>query len=159
MARKVVCRCCGKKIPLSDAVKTPHGRVSWYYCQEHVGEKSPQEKLYDIIYEVFGHKTVNTALFKELNEINSVHSHKKVISYIEENRQYLEQAMQKEFYNEYGKIRYFSTILKNNLGNYQMKASAPVVKKEIEADVGVTTKKYKAKKQRRGMDDLLNDLL
>ena len=158
---KVKCAYCGKSIDKKEAYIVPvSSKRNKYYCSyEHSISKKPRDKMYDLIYEVFGRKVLNTVLFKECDEIGKVHTYEKVTAYIEENKQYLEQIMSKGFSSEYAQIRYFSAVLKNSLTDFQPKQSAPVVKKDVNFDMDVTVNNYKRKEQRKGMDDILADLL
>lgn len=156
---KVTCKCCSEKIDKKIAIGVPHGKTTWYYCPEHVGQKSPKEKMYDLIYEIFGRKVLHTVLYKEMDEIASVHTYDKITSFMEENKTLLEQLMYRSYSSEFAQIRYFSSVLKNGLHDFKMRQPEPVIKKEIEVDFDMSTNKYKAKKQRKGIDSLLDDLL
>lgn len=155
---KVKCRFCGKQIDKDTAFKVKHGRSNWYYCDEnHSKAKTSKEKFFDVAYDVFG-KTTNTIFFKEMDEISNVHGYKKMKSYLEDNFQYLKGVMQKDFSSEYGKCRYFSAILKNNLGDYEYQE--PEVIKKVEVEIYNPAKKQVVKKTRRkGMDEIMKGLL
>lgn len=155
---KVKCACCGKQIDKKVAVAIPNGKRNKYYCSEHVGQKSPREKMYDAINDIFGYKVLNTILFKEFDEIGNVHTFEKVMFYIEENKDYLYDVVRRDFVSEYAKIRYFSAIFKNGLNDFVIKEPEVIIEKEVAVEI-VETTNYKAKKQRRGMDDLLEGLL
>lgn len=155
----VTCHYCKKKINKNIAFAMPCGKKTRYYCKEHIGKVPPKEEMYNLVYEIFGRKVLNTILYKELDEIASVHTYEKMTAYMEENRAYLEQMMSKTFSTEYAQIRYFSAILKNSLTDFVVRQPEPIIKKEIEVDFDMSANKYKAKKQRKGMDNLLDDLL
>ena len=86
-----------------------------------------------------------------------VHGWEKMIAFLDENKDYLEHVVRKDFASEFAKIRYFSAVFKNSLHDFRMKK--PEVKKEINVDIDISVNKYKKKEERKGMDDLLNDLL
>jgi hypothetical protein len=156
---KVTCHYCKEKIDKKDAIGLPYGKKTRYYCPNHVGKQPPKEAMYDLVYEIFGCKVLNTILYKEFDEIARIHTYEKMIIYLQDNKQYLEQVMNKEFSSEYAQIRYFASILKNNLTDFVVQQPKSVIKKVVEADLDISANKYKATKQRRGMDDLLNDLI
>ena len=156
---KVTCRCCGEKIDKKIAIGIPKGKTTWYYCPEHVGQKSPKEKMYDLIYEIFGRKVLHTMLYKEMDEILNAYDVNIVISYLEENKSDIAMAMRRSFVHEFAEIRFFSAIVKNHIGSFKSRQPEPIIKKEIEVDFDMSANKYKAKKQRKGMDSLLDDLL
>lgn len=155
----VKCHYCNKKINKNIAFAMPYGKKTRHYCKEHIGKVPPKEEMYNLVYEIFGRKVLNTILYKELDEVASVHGYQKMTAFMEENRAYLEQMMGKSFSSEYAQIRYFSAILKNSLTDFVARKPEPVIKKEIEVDLDVVTSKYKQKKQTQGMDSLLDDLL
>lgn len=155
---KVKCRFCGKQIDRDTAFKVKHGRSNWYYCnEEHSKAKTPKDKFFDIAYSIFG-KTTNTIFFKEMEEIACVHGYEKMKSYLEDNEAYLNIVMQKSFSSEYGRCRYFSAILKNNLGDYTI--NKPKAIKNVEVEMYTPTKKKtKKREQRKGMDEIMKGLL
>lgn len=155
---KVKCRFCGKQINKDVAYKVKHGRSNWYYCnEEHSKAKTPKDKFFDIAYSIFG-KTTNTIFFKEMEEISKVHGYEKMKSYLENNATYLSSVMQKKFNSEYGRCRYFSAILKNNLGDYVVKE--PEVIKRVEIEIYEPTKKKAIKREKRkGMEEIMKGLL
>jgi hypothetical protein len=64
--------------------------------------------------------------------------------------------MSKSFSSEYGKIRYFTTIIKNNIVDYiKVDDESYITDNEYE----VLDIKYKPKKKRRAMCDLERELL
>ena len=91
-----------------------------------------------------------------MNEIAHVHGFNKMCQYLKVNELYLKNAMHKSFKTEFGKIRYFAAILKNNLGNF--KYIKPVESKEVKPPEIYKTN-YKRKNERRGMNDLLDNLI
>ena len=151
------CAFCGKELKKKEAYVVNAGKINKYYCNyEHSIAVKPRDRMYDLINEIFGYKVLNTVLFKECDEVGKVQTYEKVVSYLQENKQYLEQVMTREFANEYNKIRYFSAILKNSLVDYQMPKKE--VEKEVEIEMYEPVKKV-YKSQRKGLDELMEDLL
>ena len=155
---KVKCAACGEAIDKKIAMGIPAGKRTKYYCPEHVGMKSPKEEMYDMVFEIFGRKVLNTVLYKELDEIAKVHTYQKMTEYMKENKEYLEKCIYKEFVNEYAQIRYFAAILKNSLTDFVVKKPEVIIQKDIDFCMDVPVNNYKAKKKRKGMDSLLDDL-
>lgn len=156
---KVTCRCCGEKIDKKIAVAVKSGKQNKYYCPEHVGQKSSKEKMYDLIYEIFGRKVLHTILYKEMEEILSVHPVETVLAYLEENKNEISGFMCRSFVHEFAEVRYFCSIVKNSLADFKPKKNEPVIDKEIEVDEYIPRKVNKPKKRRTGMDALLDELL
>ena len=154
----VKCRFCSRQIEKDIAYAVKHGKVNYYYCNyEHSIAKSPRDIFYDKAMDVFG-RTTNTVFYKEFDEIAKVHGFEKMTAYLEENKGYLEKVMAKDFFNEFGRCRYFSAIFKNNLADYIMKKPEPV-KVVSNVDIDFTGSKYKKKEEKKGMDSLLDELL
>ena len=157
---KVTCRACGKKIDKKIAVAVPRGKTTWNYCPAHVGMKSPKDQMYDLVFEIFGRTVTHTVLFKELDAIAKIYTYEKITAYLEENKEYLEDVIYgKSYSSEFAQIRYFSAIIKNSIHEFEIKDFKPVIKKEVEIEMDISTSKYKNKKKRTGMDSLLEDLL
>lgn len=157
MGRKVTCGYCHKKIDINDAYVVKKGKRNKYYCnEEHSILIPPRDIFYMKAFEVFG-QTTNTAFYKEFEEIARVHGWEKMIAFLDENKDYLEHVVRKDFASEFAKIRYFAAVFKNCLHDFRMKK--PEVKKEINVDIDISVNKYKKKEERKGMNDLLNDLL
>lgn len=114
------------KIDKSTAFKVVVNGVNKYYCSESEYTdinrlKIIKDKVFSQINEIFGYKVVNTILFKEVAEIEKIHTYSKINDYLYQNHLYLCSVMQKDFSSEYGRIRYFSAILKNSLTDFTYK--------------------------------------
>ena len=155
----VKCKCHSEKIDRGTAFRVIVSNKNEYYCTEQDYLKIKEDKeirkiLIDKINDVFGYVITNTILFKELSEISKVYPLAKINSYINENLQLLQKYMSKSFNNEYGKIKYFTTILKNNLKDYII--STPVAVKQSDAEiVGV---RYRAKTRKKSMDEYMDEV-
>jgi hypothetical protein len=82
--------------------------------------KEYKDKAYYLICDIIGRKQIiNTALWKEWAIWNKVADNKIIGQYLEENKTYLCEALSRIDNNEFLRIRYLSTILKNKLGDYK----------------------------------------
>lgn len=129
--------------------------VNHYYCNEQEYNKIQKRKqskdnTFLCINDIFGYKVTSTVLFKEINGLHDTYTYEKIFSYLQDNHQYLQQVMEKDFISEYAKIRYFSAILKNNLADFKMKE--PEFVKSI--DVDIPSNRYKRKKQRKALSEI-----
>lgn len=120
----VKCKNCDKKIERDSAFKVIVNNKNQYYCNENEyleknKEKDFKDKVYEIANDIFGYIVINTTLMKEIKSIAKTSSYYNIYNYILENKQMLDKVMNKDFNNEYGKIKYFSTIIKNNLKDYK----------------------------------------
>jgi len=66
----------------------------------------------------------------------------------------LQKFMSKSFTSEYGKIKYFTTILKNNLKDYIVAKSEVV--KELREEIIIS--KYKPINRKKSLSEYINDL-
>jgi len=155
----VKCKCHNNKIERDAAYKVVVNNKNEYYCNEYEYLKIKEEKenrinTYNIINDIFGYVVINTILFKEINEISKVYSYTKIYSYIKENLDNLNKFMNKNFNNEYGKIKYFTTIIKNNLKDYI------IPKREIVkiSDSEIIENKYSIKPRRKSIEDYIKEM-
>ena len=156
----VKCKCCGEQIDRDMAYKVSKGKTNEYYCTQSeyirmITEKAQVKQMkYDIldmINEIFGREITNTALRGELTEIKKSHSLIKMYNYLLENKSDISRIiLAKHFESDYGAIRYFAAILKNNLGNYEL-PEEPAVPKEIE----FYEIKQKTRKKRKCLSDYM----
>ena len=82
--------------------------------------KEDKNKVYRLVCEIIGKKEIiNTLLWKEWAIWNMVASNEVIGQYLEENKTFLTSTISRLDNVEHGRIRYFSAILKNNLGDYK----------------------------------------
>lgn len=156
---EVICRGCGKKVDRDSAYKVTKGKTNFYFCSENEYKQIFAEKekaqetrneLQSLIDDIFGYPVTNTALYKEQSEWAKVKPLETVIAYLNDNKQYISTTLEnKSFNNEYGKIRYFSAIVKNNIQSYV--PSRPEIIKR--ADVEIYDTKYKPGRKRKCLAD------
>ena len=116
-------------------------KVNTYYCNEQeyneiISARQMKDDTYECINKIFGYVVTNTAIFKEINALVKNYNYSLILSYLQENFDYLYEVMHRDFEKEYGKIRYFSAILNNNLRDYKKEKEeeyTPV--KQVEVDI------------------------
>ena len=150
----VKCVHCGEKIDRDLAFKVRVGKVNKYYCTEmeyktEVGKKEVKDNVYILIDNIFGYKITHTSLYKEISEISTIHTFSKINEYLIDRQKDLSSIMSRDFSSEYGKIRYFSAILKNSLTDYIVKKEE--IKKEIIVDIAKDN--YTIRKRRKTLLD------
>ena len=154
---KVKCKICGTLVEKDTAYKIIKNGKNLYYCseQEYIDYTNQQIKIaqqksrmYEMI-EYFIGKTTNTALFKEANIWLSVADYDTICNYLTDNKAYIASVMNKDFSSEYAKIRYFSAIVKNSIGDYKPSKPEPV--KSVETEFYET--KYQPKRKRKCLAD------
>lgn len=163
------CRYCKESLSTFNSYRVEEDGKRMYFCSEDHYKKYDNVRLlkkqdeenknssYDIISIIFGYRLQNTALFKEWKCWNEIADNKKILQYLKENQDYLMQVMKKDFSSEYGKIKYFSTILKNSLGDFKPKVEEPVIKVSVDEtfyDFVPTV----SSKRRRSLADLEDDI-
>jgi len=121
----VKCKICSEKIDRDTAYKISVNNKNSYYCNEEeydnmMLEKESRTKVINLSFEIIGN-TTNTSLLKELKSIADVHSYTKTLSFLEKNSHELATLMSRNFTSEYGKIRYFTTIIKNKIADFSYK--------------------------------------
>ena len=148
---QVKCRVCKTKIERTDAYKVVVDGKNHYYCTEKeykdlLAQKEVKDNTYNLINKIFGRKVTNTALFKEINALLETHTYEEILSYLQDNEDYLYRIMSKDFQSEYAKIRYFSAILKNNMADFQQKEEVKIIR---DVKVDVSESKFKRKNKRK----------
>lgn len=158
----VTCRNCGAQIDKMMAYKVVAGKISHYYCTE-AEYKAAQDKInqnkaiknavYETVNEIFNRKVINTAIFKEMSAIAETHGYGLLGDYLRENKQFLCQQLNKSFNSEYAQIRYFSAIVKNNIGDFkaQRKNLNNIVKP---SEFEMIETNYTARQPRKGFCDV-----
>lgn len=154
----VKCRICKNKIERNDAYRVVVKDKNHYYCNvdEYISwneENESRMKVIDFSFEVIG-ETTNTSLMKELAQIAKVHGYKKMINYMEFDVENIVNAMNKHFETEYGKIRYFTAIIKNSIGDFKEKVEVENIELH-EVDV-IEEVKYTPTK-RKSFADLIDE--
>lgn len=170
------CKFCQAKLTTTIAYMEYVKDKKFYFCSEEHYKKFMQDeeekqkkkakedelkdKFYNLMCEILGVKGItNTALWKEKSEINKVFSDDTIISFLEENKEWITMSVGKLNGGEYGKIRYVSVILRNKLGDYRPMA---VPSKRVTQTVvpKIQDEHYETKfklKKRVGLDDLEDD--
>lgn len=96
--------------------------------------KAAKDKVYWLICDIIGRKEIiNTRLWKEWAIWNKVATNEVIGNYLEENKNYLMNAISKIDNVELYRINYLSAILKNGLGDYRVKTKI-VAKPQVKVD-------------------------
>lgn len=152
----VKCQCCGNIIDRNVAFKVVVGKVNKYYCNENEYQmiqkvRELKDDTYEKIFECFNRKVTNSALFKEISELENIYGYKKILGYVNDNMEYLSSILiEKIFASEYAQIRYFVAILKNNLADYSLEDY--IYKKNIIVDIPEI--KYKERNKKRTLEEI-----
>lgn len=113
-------------------------------------------EIYNLISDIFGYRVINTAMIRELAEISKAFDDETIESYLYDNEEYLSRLMRKDFRSEYGKIRYFSAVLKNNLADYSA-TRKPFVRKS--ADLTPIRGRISRRSGRIGLDEKISIII
>ena len=130
--------------------------------EEKEKSKELNRRNFMVISEIFGYEVTNSALFKELSELSDIYDKENVYSYIRDNFELLKRALDSiDFKKEYGKIKYFTAIIRNNIVDYLNIKKDENEEKEyikyVEYDCPET--KYKNKNKRRSLYEIEMELL
>lgn len=155
----VKCKCHGEKKDKDTLFKISINGKNEYYCNEKEYLKIKENKdcrtnIINFVNELFGYIITNTIWFKELSELEKSHTYTKIFSYLIENKSQLEQYMNKQFSSEFGKIKYFTTILRNNLSDYKIIEK----KKEFALTDDIIDVCYKSKNKKKCLSDYINEM-
>lgn len=135
---KCKCRICGKEHSVEEAYKVVINNKNRYFCSQeeyetHIANKKREEKLVNDIKKticyIFGAKTiVNTQIYKEWQQWNQVATNEIIFDYLTENKEMIRCKIEPLEGDEYSKIRYLSSIIKNSICNYQKPSSQKHIK-------------------------------
>lgn len=176
----VKCRLCGKKIDKEDAFQAPTGGGRFYFCNEEeakikeeekrkkieeqvkIKEESKQRRIdpvYEEVASIFGYRIQNSTLFKEMKLWRELCDDEKILAYLQENKDYITNAVSRLDSSEFAKIRYFSAILKNSLKDFSVQVRACDVEPvKIEADFEMYEPIVSSKRKRRGLSDIEDEV-
>ena len=166
---KAKCKICGSNLDTKTAYKVITAsaktgkEMTKYYCskEEWQAEEDRKNKVtedrnrvYFLICDMFGYEIQNTKFFAEWVLWNKLKSDEIIYKYLRENETYLQQICDKPYNSEYGRIMYFSAILKNSLRDFKPKVKV-VEKPKVVVEEHYETK-YKPK-ARAALLDLEED--
>ena len=128
------CKLCRKQVDPTTAYKivtvskTSGKKINTYYCskEEYDTEEErkrkfleDKNKVYYFICDMFGYEIQNTNFFKEWSLWNKLKTNEIIYKYLQENESLLRQICNKPYETEFNRIKYFSSILKNNLMDFK----------------------------------------
>lgn len=169
MARAAKCRICGATLSTDTAYKLtgPNGKNA-YYCsfEEYEAEEirkqkaqADKDKVYKLICELLGATDIiNSCLFKEWVEWNKVADDERIACYLQQNKDYLTRIMTKANGTAYGRIRYLSAVIKNNITNFKEQKANIQVKPKIIIDETIYEAPLHSLNKRRSLVDLEDEI-
>lgn len=167
MGRKAKCKICGTNLDTTTAYKVitynknnKENRAYYCNCEEYLEDCEKKEKakidyyaVKNAIEEIFGDKVENKALHEEWKRWNNLANNEQIAAYLTENKNYLLRVMKKDFSSEFGKIRYFSTILCSQLIDFKSKAKE-IEKPKVQVDETFYEAAPTTRNKRRSLADL-----
>lgn len=133
----VTCKICKTKVDRDSCYKRVVNGKNWYCCSEteyldyeatKAKEAADKDNVYKLVCKIIGRdQIINSILWKEKAVWNSVKPDEIIGKYLEENKEYLISAISRLEDKEFNRIRYLSTIIKNNLGDFKPKVEEQVV--------------------------------
>lgn len=165
---KAKCQWCKRELDTKTAYKEVINGKNKYWCNDdcykaYEEEKEKQAKLkaeYDEIYEltkqIFGYEFTGYSLLKrEIYAWEKVGSRQKIIAYLNENKEWLHDVMNREFASDFNRVRYYSTIVSSKLHDFKPKPIVEIAQHEKTIEIcGVGPINYKPRETRRGLDFL-----
>lgn len=119
--------------------------------------KADKDKAYWLICEIINRDDIiNTVLWKEWAIWNKVASNEVIGQYLEENKNYLINAISKIDDVEFLRIKYLSAIIKNSIGDYRPNTKE-TQRPKIAVDETFYTPTSSCQKKRRSLADLEDD--
>lgn len=163
------CKYDKRQIDTKTAFKVVIKDKNTYFCSEdcydkYLADKAEKDQLkaeYDKIYElsskIFGYAIGSYSLLKaQIQLIEKTASRQKIIQYLQGEEDFLANVMNREFDDEFCRIRYFKSVITSKIYDYKPKPRMNVPDKKIEA-CGVENVAYKPTGFRRGLAFLEED--
>ena len=154
---KPKCQVCKKEINKENCYKVPKKNGGFfYYCSETeylkmIEKKNTYDNMKKKIGDIIG-VTINSAINKEISIWNTVADYNTIYHYLCQNENYLYKIINhKSFDTEYGKIRYFSAIVKNNIKDFKAKEVKEEPTKSV--DIEIYEVKFKPQKRKKCLTD------
>ena len=164
------CQWCKKDIDTKTAHREVINGKNKYWCndecytayeierEKQVKIKSEYDEIYEITKEIFGYEFTGYSLLKrEISTWEKVGSRQKIIAYLKYNQDWLNTTMNKEFANDYNRVRYYSTIVASKLHDYKPK-SVEVDKPKIVIDETIYESPTYSLNKRRSLADLEDEI-
>ena len=156
MGNKYTCKFCHNKIDSDYAFQTYNKSGTSYWCSQseyvkYTLEENKRKAVKSYACRILGKEVSHGQLTKELDAWHETNSWDKLIAYFEANADSLENKMNsKDFTSTYGKIRYLSTIVKNQIDDFKLEVEEPVRPASEFVEPVINNNK----KKRRGLVDV-----
>ena len=160
------CQWCKKWLNTNDAFHMVVNDKNKYWCDENcysateeaneVQAKSNAEydEIFEITKEIFGYEfSTHSLLQKELKAWEKLSTRQKIIEYLKENKNWLSTKMNKEFANDYNRVRYYSTIISSKLHDWKPKTKV-VETLKVSVDETMYQAPTHTLNKRRSLEDL-----
>lgn len=156
--RPVKCRICGNKLPQKSAFKVEKDGKNLYYCnkEEYLNfmKREEQKKEAFEFVKIMLPGVRQQLLNSEFNKLSEEYEFEHIYECIKDSEQYLNWVMNhKHFDSQYGKARYFFTIIKNKMAEFEWQPVKERVAVEVESDFQINYK-YKQKASRKALIEI-----
>lgn len=126
MPRKVKCKICGRELTNDIAYKVIKNNKNEYYCsqqeyEEMIKEKDNKVKCINLLNEIMQVPYAPPVLVKEIDKIREHYTYEVIYKTIKEMARNIEWFIKNKESTEYGKARYISTIILNNINQVKKK--------------------------------------
>lgn len=162
----VTCKICKTKVDRDSCYKRVVNGKNWYCCsqeeydkheQEKAKEAADKDKVYKLVCQIIGRdQIINSILWKEKAVWNSVKPDEIIGKYLEENKDYLTSVISRLEDKEFNRIRYLSTIVKNNIGDFKPKVETE--RKAIVVSQNIAETMYEIRNTNKNKRVALEDL-
>ena len=160
------CKYDNKQLDTKTAFKVVIKEKNTYWCSEqcynnYLAEKEKQAKInaeYDEIFEltkqIFGYEFTGYSLLrKEIVAWEKLATRQKIIAYLNENKDWLNTTMRKEFNGDYHRVRYYSVVVSSKLHDFKPRVDH-VEKPKIIVDETIYETPTQSLNKRRSLADL-----
>ena len=168
------CKYCEKTVDTKTGylfigvTKTGNPKREWYCskeeCEKKYHDKDMKEAVHAELRRYFPmikrSTSLPTILYADLNGVADVHGWEGILKYLQSDTEYLSQIMEKEFPSYNSRALYLLKVIMTRIEKAKVEQPKPVIVKQTEEFVMTepTIQPKRKTSQRRGFDDLLEDL-
>lgn len=150
MSRKCKCQVCGKELTTDIAFKVTKGKVNKYYCNEkeykdYRDNVEARKNIYSLCCQLANSE--NTIINKEISNLGKIYKNVLINEFLKVNYKTLEEIMSRcKNGNDYGRIKYLFTVIKNKIGDFKYEVKEEIV---VNFDLDFYESNYKPKKKKK----------
>lgn len=162
------CRYCKNQLNSREAYSVLENNQKKFYCSEEHYKLDLQQKaeatkikqeyddIFEVTKEIFGYEFGGYAILKkQIVELEKLSTREKILSFLEENKGWLKTVMNKDFANDFVRVKYYTAVLSSRLHDYKPKVE--IQKPQVTVEQTIYEAPTHTNNKRRSLADLEDD--